>query len=245
MLKRMLAMLLCSRKTADIPCVRSVKYFNSGRRMIEMTDIRDLHSVQAVILMIIFLQVTSRMSTCYSYVGIALSAALRLGLHRSLPNSGFNPIEREVRRRVFWTLWKMDTYVGALLGLPKGIADDDIDQQMPVEIDDEFITKDAILPQPAGTLAAVAAANRHTLLMKCLAKIVKHIYPLKGVEASITGKGLGYSVSMGKLHEIESDMARWLDDLPMLLRPGGDTPAKYLKCVGRAGLFLGALRMLT
>src|SRR5258707_1250664 len=98
--------------------------------MIEMTDIRDLYSIQAVLLMTIFLQSSARMSTCYSYVGIALSAAVRMGLHRALPQARFDPVEREVRRRIFWTVWKMDTYVSALLGLPKGISEEDIDQDL-------------------------------------------------------------------------------------------------------------------
>ena len=127
--------------------------------MIEMTDIRDIYSLQAVLLMAIYLQSSTRMSTCFSYVGIALSAAVRMGLHRAVPDANSSPIDQEVRKRVFWTCWKMDTYVGAILGLPKGIAPEDIDQEMPVEVDDEYITKDQLSPQPEGTLSTMAAAD--------------------------------------------------------------------------------------
>lgn len=196
--------------------------------MVEITDCRDIHSIQAVIMMIIFLQSSVRMSTCYSFVGIALSASVRLGLHRALPDTRFDPIQREVRKRIFWTVKKMDTYVGALLGLPKGIADEDIDQDMPTEVDDELITQEEILTQPEGVIPAITAANAHTKLLTIMGKVVKYIYPLEGVEASVTGK-LGYSVSYSKVHEIENDLTRWLDDLPMQLRLGGDTSESVLK----------------
>lgn len=192
-----------------------------------MTDIRDIYSLQAVLLMAIYLQSSTRISTCYSYVGIALSAAVR-GLHRSMPDAKFNPIDREVRKRIFWTCWKMDTYVGAILGLPKGIAPEDIDQEMPVEVDDEYITKGEIQPQPEGILSTMAAANAHTRLLRIMAKTVKYIYPLKGVEASVTGHSPGYSVSQTKLHEIEEDLQAWLASLPLALKPGEPEPTREI-----------------
>lgn len=202
--------------------------------MIEMTDIRDMYSLQAVLLMAIYLQSSTRMSTCYSYVGIALSAAVRMGLHRAVPDANFNPIEREVRKRIFWTCWKMDTYVGAILGLPKGIAPEDIDQEVPVEVDDEYITKETIHPQPEGTLSTMTAANAHTRLLTIMAKTVKYIYPLKGVEQSVAGHPAGYSVSQTKLHEIEMDLQVWLGSLPPQLKPGeGEPPREFLKYAAR------------
>lgn len=207
-----------------------MKYFNAGRRMIEMTDIRDIYSLQAVLLMTIYLQSSTRMSTCYSYVGIAMSASIRMGLHRAIPEAKFNCIEREIRKRIFWTCWKMGTYVGAILGLPQGIAPEDIDQEMPVEVDDENITKDSITPQAEGTTSTMAAANAHTKLLMIMAKTVKYIYPLKGVEASVSGRSGGYSVSYAKLHEIEVDLQKWWESLPTILKPGSDdTLRDFLK----------------
>jgi hypothetical protein len=58
----------------------------------DLTDCRDMISLQAIIFMIIFLQCSAKLSTCYSYVGIALRAALRMGLHRAFRDS-FTPIE--------------------------------------------------------------------------------------------------------------------------------------------------------
>ncbi|TVY43617.1 Activator of stress genes [Lachnellula occidentalis] len=206
-----------------------LKYFRAARQMMDVTDCRDIMSLQALLFMILFLQATANLSTCYSYIGIALRSALRMGLHRNLAGS-FNPIERETRRRLFWIIRKMDTYVSALLGFPMMLSSDDIDQELPLEVDDEYITKDAILPMPQGTTSHFAASNAHTRLMAILAKVVKYIYPTKGLEQSVQGCATAsYVISHAKIREIERDLADWLDKLPMALRPGGTGSPNLLR----------------
>ena len=152
--------------------VHSFKYFKAARNMIDITDCRDLTALQTVLFMIIFLQSSAKMATCYSFVGIALTSSLRMGLHRCV-SVDFNPVVCETRKRIFWVIRKMDTYISALLGLPKTISDEDVDQELPLEIDDEYITKDKILPMPEGQLSMIAAGNAHIQLMRILAKVVK------------------------------------------------------------------------
>lgn len=197
----------------------------------DITDCRDLPSLQAVLFMILFLQSSARLSTCYSYIGIALRSSLRMGLHRSISHN-FNPVEREVRKRIFWVVQKMDIYVGALLGLPKMLSDDDIDQDYPLEIDDEFITTEKILPMPSGQISLIAASNAHTRILKISAKVVKYIYPIKSVEHSVHGRSNpSYRVSHAKIRELEQDLQEWLENLPMALRPGGEAPPELIRQV--------------
>jgi hypothetical protein len=190
--------------------------------MMEITECRDIISLQAILFMILFLQASSNLSTCYSYIGVALRSAVRMGMHRNLVGN-FNLIERETRRRVFWVIRKMDTYVAALLGFPKMLSDEDIDQVLPMEVDDEYITKDVILPMPAGKLSVYVACNAHTRLMGILAKVITYIYPIKGIEQSVQPTSSStYVVSHAKIREIEGDLKDWLDKLPMALRPTED-----------------------
>lgn len=190
--------------------------------MMEITECRDIISLQAILFMILFLQASSNLSTCYSYIGVALRSAVRMGMHRNLVGN-FNLIERETRRRVFWIIRKMDTYVAALLGFPKMLSDEDIDQVLPMEVDDEYITKDAILPMPTGKLSVYVACNAHTRLMGILAKVITFIYPIKGIEQSVQlTSSSTYVVSHAKIREIEGDLKDWLDKLPMALRPTED-----------------------
>ncbi|KAG9232522.1 fungal-specific transcription factor domain-containing protein [Amylocarpus encephaloides] len=208
---------------------QGIKYFRAARQMMDVTDCRDLTSLQAVVFMVLFLQSTANLSTCYSYIGIALRSSLRMGLHRNIAHK-FNPMEREVRRRVFWIVRKMDTYVSALLGFPQMLSPDDIDQELPLEVDDEYISKTGILRMPVGKNSLYAAANAHTKLMEILAKVIKYIYPTKALEQSVKEHGhASYVISHAKIREIERDLKQWLDILPMGLRPGGGAPPEYVR----------------
>lgn len=181
--------------------------------MTDITDCRDTISLQTVLFIIIFLQCSLRMSTCYIYIGIALKSAVHMGLHRRV-TAKLNPIERETRSRIFWVLRKMDTYVSAVLGLPGSIADDIIDQEMPLEVNDGCILEDRILPQPYGHFAQMAATNAHIRLMGILQKITTYVYPSKGVEHRISGRSKVYLVDYSKVYEIEIALQRWLNELP-------------------------------
>lgn len=123
----------------------------------------------------------------------------------------------------------MDTYVSALLGFPQMLSSDDIDQELPLEVPDECITKDLILPVPAGSVSMIAASNAHTRLMAILAKVIKYIYPIKGLEQIVQGDRQSYIIRHSRIREIERELAEWLDKLPMALRPGGDAAPEVMR----------------
>ncbi|KAL4897172.1 fungal-specific transcription factor domain-containing protein [Aspergillus ambiguus] len=195
------------------------QFFKAGRQLLEITDCRDLTSLQAICFMVLFLQSSAKLSTCYSYVGIALRSALRLGLHRSAVSANFNPLEQELRKRVFWVVRKMDVYVSTLLGLPQMLSDDDIDQEYPLPIDGEFITAEGIRPPPKDYTALMAGANAHTRLSNIILKVVKYIYPVKNAQHR-SKSDQRYVVSHSKIREIERDLQAWMEELPAALRPG-------------------------
>jgi Fungal specific transcription factor domain len=206
----------------------SFKYFKASRQLMDITDCRDLPSLQAVVCMILFLQSSAKLSVCYSYIGIALHSAIRLGLHRSIKGN-FDPIETEIRKRLFWQIRKMSIYVGAMLGLPISLSDDDIDQTLPEEIDDEYLTIDGPRPMPSGYTPLASAMNAHTRLVMILRKVTKYIYPIKGIHN--TDRPQSYSVSHAKVREIERDLSAWMDELPDGLKPGSTTSEELQRLV--------------
>jgi hypothetical protein len=197
--------------------------------MIDITDCRDITCLQTVLFMVLFLYSFAEFSTCYSYIGIALRSSIRMGLHRDLCG-GFNPIERETRKRVFWTIHKMDIYVSAMLGFPVMLRSDDINQTLPIEIDDEYITEDTVLSMPPGATSLYVASNAHTRLILILADVIKHVYPIKGLDQFVQGStNASYKISYAKIRDIERDLADWLDTLPIYLRSGEEVAPELLR----------------
>ncbi len=198
--------------------------------MIDITDCRDIPSLQTIVFMVIFLQSSAAMSTCYSYIGVGYYAAIRMGLHRALPGR-FSPIEEELRKRLFWQIRKMNIFIGSTLGLPLMLNEEDIDQQLPLEIDDEFILADRILPMPPDRLTLMTATNAHTRIVRILRKVIRYIYPLQRYEPSSGLKSQTGVVSHTKIREIECDLQEWMESLPMGFRPGGEVSPELSRYV--------------
>lgn len=199
------------------------KYFLEARKLIDITNVGDIPSIQTIVMMIIYLQCSARLSTCYSYIGIALRSALKEGLHRNLSifqssRRKLDPIEVDTRKRLFYTIYKMDIYINSLLGLSQSISEDEYDQSFPVELDDEFITRDSYLfDKQQGRLSSSGCANHHTKLTIILSHIVKALYPIK-IKAKLTERVVSDKMH-DKVTELEFELKQWLDNLPPELKP--------------------------
>ena len=203
------------------------KYFLEARKLIDISNVGDINSIQTIVMMIMYLQCSARLSTCYSYIGIALRSALKEGLHRNLSifqhsKRKLDPIEIDTRKRLFYTIYKMDIYINSLLGLPRSINEDEFDQEYPEELDDENITRTEYLyANQQGRLSSSACANHHTKLMLVLSHIVKQLYPIKvkkTEKVSLTPDNIHAKVTI-----LELELKAWLDNLPVELKPTDPT----------------------
>lgn len=190
------------------------QYFNTAKGMLDITDCRSLTAIQSVMFMILFLQGTAKLSTCYAYIGVALRGCCRLGMHRKLVGK-FDVIEQEERKRLFWQIRKLDIYVGAMLGLPQMLSSDDIDQELPAEVADEYIHEDGIQPIPREAFSLMKATNAHNKLLCILRKVVRYVYPVKPANDHSAESMISHSL----IRELERDLQNWMDELPMQLRP--------------------------
>ena len=106
------------------------------------------------------------------------------------------------------------------------LSDDDTDQEFPLEVDDEYITSNEILPMPPGKTSVITAFNAHIKLVKILAKTVKYVYPLQTMRVHSEH---AFVVRHAKIREVEQDLQQWMEDLPMALRPGGEEPTQLVR----------------
>lgn len=200
------------------------KYFLEARKLIDITNVGDIPSIQTIVMMIIYLQCSARLSTCYSYIGIALRSALKEGLHRNLSifqssKRKLDPIEMDTRKRLFFTIYKMDIYINSLLGLPRSISEDEFDQDFPVDLDDEYITREAYhVEKQQGRLSSSGCANHHTKLMIILSMIVKELYPIK-IKPKPNAEAKPAINIHEKITDLEFQLKQWLEALPAELKP--------------------------
>lgn len=72
---------------------------------------------------------------------------LALGIHRK-SHRNLDHVEVECRKRTFWCAYNLDTYLSASLGRPRTFREGDIDQEMPLCVDDSRLSNGGIPPQP-------------------------------------------------------------------------------------------------
>ncbi|KAM0802148.1 fungal-specific transcription factor domain-containing protein [Usnea florida] len=85
----------------------------------------DLWSVQALLLMALYMLLRTRRNPAYAYIGMAVRTAYTLGLHREDTLAVF-PIDQQSARRNLWrSLFVLDRFLSASLGRPMAIADEE------------------------------------------------------------------------------------------------------------------------
>lgn len=114
-------------------------------------------------------------ATQHACFGEAAHIAITLRMHEESSYEGLDPIECEVRRRIFWLLFGADKSMAILLGRPICLRDEDCTVHFPKELDDEYITPTAYLPQPHGKTAILSGLNYCSRIFALLGEILVRI----------------------------------------------------------------------
>ncbi|KAF9468611.1 fungal-specific transcription factor domain-containing protein [Collybia nuda] len=114
-------------------------------------------------------------ATQHAAFGETAHIAVTLRMHEEASYEGLDPIECEVRRRTFWLLFGADKSMSILLGRPICLRDEDCTVHFPKELDDEYITPSAYLPQPHGKTAIVSGLNYTSRIFALLGEILVRI----------------------------------------------------------------------
>jgi Fungal specific transcription factor domain len=199
----------------------SLRFFAASRCLVDLSHCTDETALQTIVFLDLFFIETARAGTCYSYLTHTLTLALRMGLHRSMPKDQ-DLIRSEVGKRAFWTIRLLANYFATLVGMPKLLGDDYVDQDLPTEANDIYITDVKISPHPANEVCHIAGMNAYVKLHNILGQVVRHIYPLRGISKTPGKESVGYLVSIEKIRAIEETLKEWTETVPHGFRLGKD-----------------------
>ena len=102
-------------------------------RTYELLHTTSLLNVQALLLLQLHQHNASERNTSWMLLGGASRMALSLGMHREGAAGEFDSIERELRRRVWWTLYMFEQNLCTILGRPTAIDDSEVTITLPNE----------------------------------------------------------------------------------------------------------------
>ncbi|KAI1823564.1 hypothetical protein F4861DRAFT_509862 [Xylaria intraflava] len=155
----------------------------------------DFWSIQALLLMSLYMLAVSKRNASYAYYGMAVRSAFALGLHREESMEIFQLEERSVRKRLWRTLFILDRFLSACLGRPTAISEEDCS-------DIEFQTTPCSSPMSMCSesthLAALEAAVKSC---QVIGMTLKRVYSKRKI-STIIGQ------------EIAAHLESWNRDLP-------------------------------
>ncbi|KAJ5001169.1 hypothetical protein K4K48_001697 [Colletotrichum sp. SAR 10_66] len=153
---------------------------------------------------------------------------MALGIHRksrleAKPTDLANHIDLECRKRTFWCAYNLNTYLSAALGRPMTFHDEDIDQELPLCIDDEQL-RFGLSPKPVVCGPSVTSGSVAQIrLSRILAQILRAFY---GVRSPSTEEHFALAENFSK------ELYEWRDHISYLLDAGGSS-AIFVKLVLR------------
>jgi hypothetical protein len=133
------------------PSTAGKQYFELFKRLRDLpsADRPTLYSIQAAFLAAIYAFGLGNLSKAFALQAESVTLCLDGGLHRSVDAyDHFNAVERETRKRTFWSIYAWDKQSAALFGRPPIIHLRDCDVDEPLIIDDDNLTVEGAKEQP-------------------------------------------------------------------------------------------------
>lgn len=167
----------------------SARYFIAAEQQLtkERGSIR-LTSVQARLAQCFYLLGRSRINHCWSLFGTTAHLVLAIGLNRNrrgYPSAEFDRVETECRRRTFWCAYSLDSYLSAALGRPRTFHEDDIDQELPSNIEDSDLGDDANPSTgPRSEQSIMLASVAHMRLVRIISRVLRDLYSIRPISTS-------------------------------------------------------------
>ncbi|KAJ6144636.1 hypothetical protein N7470_008531 [Penicillium chermesinum] len=90
-----------------------------------------IRSIQAVFVLGVYLMPASAIGSSYVYMGLALRKALAADLHVQSEDIELGEVEREVRRRLVWSIYSLERCTSIKLNRPRSISADVITIPLP------------------------------------------------------------------------------------------------------------------
>ncbi|KAG8929385.1 hypothetical protein FRC03_008980 [Tulasnella sp. 419] len=176
-----------------------------------------LQDLQLSALFSFFLLGTSAPHAAWLVAGIGLRFAQDVGAHRRKVYGTSHPFENNMWKRAFWCLVALDKISSAALGRPAAVQDEDIDADLPSEVDDEYWNPELKeWKQPEGKAPRMAFFTVYLKLLQILGFAIRTIYSIN--KSKIHMGFVGHEWEQHTVSELDSTLNSWIDELPSHLR---------------------------
>lgn len=181
-----------------------LSYFGAAASIIPFANCdRSLAAVQTVLCLALYLKANAAQMRVHAYISAAAGAALRMGLHENIPCLPED--EQALRRRIWSSIYVLDTYVSSSLGLPPTVP-------MAQPDSDPF----PCLPSTSSN-EDVVLATAHVQLASILHRAINQTYSTTTARRAV---GTGpYSVARQGILNASKELDAWMQSCVALSTP--------------------------
>ncbi|KAH8738453.1 fungal-specific transcription factor domain-containing protein [Ilyonectria robusta] len=225
LLNMILAMAICTGWAEDgteYQNEQSDVYYRRATELCKTQMLRGttLETVQYLLLMSQYLQSTQKSVQTWTTHGLAVKAALSIGLHSRDAMSKFPPIEQEMRKRTWFGCVLLDRSLSMTFGRPGAIPEDYVKLDLPIPL----LPCDGVITTHNDT--SIAFFNATILLYRVMWKVIATLY----------GHNLGCddppseTLMITQIFNLEQELSDWHNSLPspLFLRSSTNLPEECL-----------------
>ncbi|KAI0166416.1 hypothetical protein GGR57DRAFT_25411 [Xylariaceae sp. FL1272] len=158
----------------------------------------DFWSVQALLLMSLYMLAVSKRNASYAYYGMAVRSAFALGLHRDESMIIFTQEERDMRKKLWKSLFVLDRFLAACLGRPTAISEEDCSE----------------IRLPRHTSSSLLGTSSYSIHLAALDAAVKSCRIIGRTLKSIYSKR---KIATAVAQDIANHLEAWNKELPFSL----------------------------
>lgn len=153
----------------------SFHYFHAAENQLRAeTSEVCLASIQARLLQCHYLLSRSRVNQTCSILATLVNFIFVLGIHRKQsPSESDDLVSIECAKRTLWQAYVVDKYIASSLGRPVFLRDEDIDQELPLMVNDEDLLPTSLITTNSVVQSVMKAGVYHIKLAIMINKITQ------------------------------------------------------------------------
>jgi hypothetical protein len=192
-------------------------YVFAMQHVASVREASSVHNLEATVLLILYHLRSESRNGLWHLTGLAMRTVTDIGLHRKASTQNLPPFETQLRRRLFWSVYALESILASTLGRPISLSDCDIDQPLPLSIDDDDrMDKTGVnamhLPQTPGQ-----EAYPHTNLSQFILLSQLHVLEAR-IQRAVYRVDKSINSLQPKLHRLLADLEAWRHNIPPTLQ---------------------------
>lgn len=209
-------------------------------QLLDVLEDGGLEAVQIAIILKSYYLYGNRPKRSFAILGAGIKVAFSMKLHLESTWKTTDHIRREVRRRVFWSLYVADVWAATIYGTPCNIHDEDWEVELPGTIDDGtprcpgFDTQEIYDGQNFGPTTIFSYQRYKFRLYKIAFSIINNVY---------THSRDSLSETIDQIKKLDDRLSQFESQLPPELRLNtlktiSETPSEAMRIFQRQALVL-------